>query len=715
MHKNAVCPLFVGLSPTKYWARIVATTVRALFIVMADISKERLIALRSEIKMSRKVIEEELQPIMRESLSRYIGDYVPTFGQDWDIILNEVYPIIQNHLPSIFFRNPRVFLKPRNPTFISRRRDPITGNMENIQLDSQKSATTQESILNYLLTQIGYKKEVRKVLIDALLYPFGILWHGYKGDFGMTEEQSIMIQNDRIFVQRISPFRFIKDPSVSYSDIDNAQWIGREIDIRLRDVVEDKSFDVDDKLVKGFKAFGDMVGTQSMKNQGADKVNLAVSGRPLIDFTGKEFQESSSSKFVRIQEIFLRPTKKERREGKGGKILILTDEQQKPLRESDWRIKAEGWPAHILEFNAVNDRMFGIPDVNTYKQIADQKNVITNLQIRNAQENTKVWVGINSDGTNEEDVQKIQQGENTILVFEGDKPIGQRMSVSSPGGQASSELYLIDQRIQRNLEDKSGVTDLKKGFLQSGEESATSVKIRNAGGAARPAYRQDIMADFLSDSALYLNQLNKQFMSVKDAVRTVGSLDIEWSENPSKEELQADVDVEIDVVSMLPENPEKELQEFTQALTLMIDGIRDPAIAQKIQEEGKVLNLSPLIEQILVRLKIRDPDIFRNIKPEESEGFVSIREMREAKENIGAAISGQQIPFPPTPEDDHVAKIESYSTAFGILQAVGQVNESLQQLIQVHTALLQEFQSKQPQTGQKVNLSKPTTRTGVTA
>jgi hypothetical protein len=37
-----------------------------------------------------------------------------------------------------------------------------------------------------------------------------------------------------------------------------------------------------------------------------------------------------------------------------------------------------------------------------------------------------------------------------------------------------------------SLEDKSGVTDLKRGFLQSGEESATSVKIRNAGGGARP-------------------------------------------------------------------------------------------------------------------------------------------------------------------------------------------------------------------------------------
>ena len=83
------------------------------------------------------------------------------------------------------------------------------------------------------------------------------------------------------------------------------------------------------------------------------------------------------------------------------------------------------------------------------------------------------------------------------------------MCVASPGGQASSELYLIDQRIQRNLEEKSGVSDLKKGTLQSGEESAASVKLRASGASARPAYRQDIQSEFLKNSIHYIAQLTK--------------------------------------------------------------------------------------------------------------------------------------------------------------------------------------------------------------
>lgn len=679
------------------------------------ISDDKLSALRNEIVMSRKFIEEEIAPIVQEAVERYTGHFTPHFGASWDIILNEVYPIIQNQLPAIFFQTPRVFLKPRNKTYITKKRNPSTGVMEEVQVDSQKSANTQSAILNYLLSQIGYKKEVRKVLLDALLFPFGVMWHGYKGNFGMTEEKSILIQDERIFVQRISPFRFIKDPGVSYSNLEDARWVGREIDMRLEDLIEDETFDVDKKLIKGFEGFGDRVGKTTSKNQGQETKSLhgfrsPISGRPLLDFADSNFRTSTSARFVRVQEIFIRPSKKERREGKKGKILVLTDEQTKPLRINDWNIKAEGFPAKLLEFNPVNDRAFGIPDIDVYKSIADQKNIITNLQIRNAQENTKVWVGINKAQGDEEDIQKIQEGTNSIILFDGDTPVNQRMFVASPGS-VSSDLYALTPIIQKNLEDKSGITDLKRGFIQSGEESATSVRIRNAGGSARPAYRRDIMADFLRDSMLYSNQLNQQFLTITDAVRIVGSLDLEWSDNPTKEEIQADVDVEIDPISMIPEDPQRELEEFRTALGLAIDAIRDPALSQKIAQEGKTVNISPLIEQILLRLKIRNPDVFRNIKPEESEGFVSVKEIREAKDNVNAALTGKQIPFPPKPEDDHVAKLETYTTINELLKATGKISDVLDQLIQIHQSLLAELQSKEASPGQQVKLTTPGVKT----
>ena len=681
---------------------------------MADkLSQDRIKALKSEIAMATALNREELEPVLQENLQRYIGSYVPAFGNDWDIVLGEIYPIVQNNLPSIFFRNPRAFLKPRNKTFIVKKRNPISGDMEETLADSAKSAKTQEDILNYTLLQIGYKKEMQKVLLDALIFPHGVLWHGYKGDFGMTEEQSITIGQDKVFVKRISPMRFIHDPMVNMSNLDEARWVGRIIDVPLQDLIEDDKLDVDKKLVKGYKGYGETIGTASQQAEQArqsagaqDYARINSARRSMLEYADKDFQNSPVARFVKVYELFLRPTKKEFREGIKGWILLLTDEQDKALRINDWTIKAKGFPSIILQFNDLPDSKFGLSDVETYKQIADQKNVIVNLQLRNAQENSKVWVALAKGNSSEEEIEQVRQGDQTVVAFDGDSIEG-KMKVFSGAGAASSELYLIDQRIDRNLQDKSGVTDLKKGFLQSGEESAASVQLRAAGGGARPAYRQDIMADALKYSFHYINQLNKQFMPVKDAVRIVGSLDLEWSDNPTKEEIQAETDVEIDAISMLPENPDKEMQELQTVLQLMVQGLTNPQIAQKIAQEGKTINLSPVIEQMLLRLKIKDPDVFRAIKPEESQGFVSVAEVRAAKDNVNAALQGNpQIPSPPAPGQDHRARLEMYGEVGNILQGIPGIENTpafkmIMQLIQIQTALLQQEMEKQATVGNK--------------
>ena len=295
------------------------------------LSVDRIKNLKSEIQMSLALNREELEPILQENIQRYLGNYVPAFGNDWDIVLNEVYPIIQNNLPSIFFRNPRAFLKPHNKTFIIKKRNPISGAMEEVEADSAKSARTQEDILNYTIAHIGYKKEMQKVLLDALLFPHGILWHGYNGDFGMTEEQSLAIEKDKVFVKRISPMRFIHDPSVNMSNLEESRWIGRVIDVPLQDLIEDDLLDVDKKLVRGYKGFGETIGTASQQAEQArqsagaqDYMRVNASRRAMIEYADKDFQNSPQARFVQVQEVFLRPTKKEMRDGKRGWIILVS-------------------------------------------------------------------------------------------------------------------------------------------------------------------------------------------------------------------------------------------------------------------------------------------------------------------------------------------------------------------------------------------------------
>jgi len=660
--------------------------------------------LHNEIKLSEKRNEAELLPILQENIARYTGKFIPNVGVDWDIVLNEVFPIVQFNIPSVFFRNPRAFLKPRSKNFVAKRRNIQTGDMEEVFLDSTKSARTQESLLNYTVEEINYKKEMRKVLFDAHVTTHGILWHGYKGEFGMTEEQSLTIKNEMVFVRRLSPLRFLFDPAVNLSNLDEARWIARSFDIPLEDLLEDDELKVDKRGIKGKLAFGQQIlvdeKNQPMKVNSTDKLPSTSRIKPLIEFADKDFRETKAARFVTMYEVFLRPSKAAARKNQKGNVLLLTEEQIDSLRTNPWPYKAEGWPAKPLIFNDLPDATFPLDDVSTYSQIADNKNIMRNLQIRNAQENSKVWIFIAKEGTTEEDIEKIKIGDQTIIPFEGDS-IQNRVQVSSPGVAASQELYLIDGRLDRELQDKSGVSDLKRGFSVSGEESATSIRQRSAGGSVRPQFRQDIVSDFLKESFKFIIQLLKQFMPVKDAVRILGTLDIEWSDSFTKEDIQAEVDVDIDVISMAPENPDKEIQELTVILNLMQSVMTNPNVFQKLGQEGKTFNFSPIIENLLMRLRIRDPEVFRNIRPEESEGFVSVAELRAAQANIAAVLQGQQIPSPPAPGQDHRARLELYSSINQLLQALGQPSEVLTQLIQAQALILQEEERvESPRRGQ---------------
>ena len=56
-----------------------------------------------------------------------------------------IFQIIQYNIPSIYFKNPKVYLKPRSRTIISKKRNPLTEEMEEVFIDGTKAAKTQEN------------------------------------------------------------------------------------------------------------------------------------------------------------------------------------------------------------------------------------------------------------------------------------------------------------------------------------------------------------------------------------------------------------------------------------------------------------------------------------------------------------------------------------------------------------------------------------------
>lgn len=117
----------------------------------------------------------------------------------------------------------------------------------------------------------------------------------------MTEEQSIDIEQERNFVRRLNPMRFLYDPAVPLSELDEAKWVARCFEVPLIDIQEDKALNVSKEL-KGFVGYNQKVFPRNNKEeQIEDKIHLKKS---LIDYTDEEFKKSSEAMFIKVYEVF---------------------------------------------------------------------------------------------------------------------------------------------------------------------------------------------------------------------------------------------------------------------------------------------------------------------------------------------------------------------------------------------------------------------------
>ena len=635
----------------------------------------------AEIEVSRKLNEKILKDKFVEWYERYCGKYNlnKKYSGDFELMMNEVYPIIQWLAPSIFFQNPQVFAKPRSKTFTYTKTNPKTAEKTEVVEPSQNSARTQEALLNWSIYDMRYSSEVRKELMDALIFNFGVLWHGYKGEFGITEDDNVFIKSEKVFVKRTSPYRFIFDPATTLLELESGRWVGRVEPALKNEVLEDKKYTVSAKDIKKEKTF---------KAVGCGVIGNAE----LLD--NKDLKGLKLDDYINLIEVYYRCTPSEVDQYKvKGWVMVFCDGIDKPIRVNEWEIINDTYPAKILQFNELNDSRYPMGDIDIYSAIADHKNIIINVQLANAMQNSKNIVGISKSGADEDTVDDILSGENNIVLFEDDGDVRTRIVSVGQGGASTGELYMLDSKIQANLDDKSGVSDIRRGVLKSGEESATSVRIRTAGGSIKIADRQAKMAAHMKESLEYILSLIKQFMPYKDAVRIVGSSDIAWSDDFSEESIQAPVDVEIDVQSMVEDNPSIEVDQFNQALALITNIMTNPMLGQKIGIEGKKFNISPLIEQLLHRYKIKTPAVFEEIPEGDSAGFASIQQIREAQENVMAILSGEEAPHPPSEQDDHTAKIEIYILVKTLFEGLGQELPALDALLAAHQELIQEAKS----------------------
>ena len=120
-----------------------------------------------------KMFKDKAEKQIKKYRQYYRNDQWPegTSGRYRDrLVVNMVYSNIKTIMPSINLRRPKYF--------VSAKKKPYQVDGGEV-FDTNQAANAVEIAVNYYFNEIQMKKEADKVLLDALLGPWGVMQFGY--------------------------------------------------------------------------------------------------------------------------------------------------------------------------------------------------------------------------------------------------------------------------------------------------------------------------------------------------------------------------------------------------------------------------------------------------------------------------------------------------------------------------------------------------------
>ena len=567
-------------------------------------TKDESFVMKNLVQMAREKRDAIITPLYEKGSALYQG-LNPASGdaltsQEF-INVNTVYADTEVLKPALFFRNPKIFITPKSPFFIATRTDPLTGQKQQVKMDGPRAAHTVEIGVNYNFREKNFEKEAKKCVADAILTPMGIIMVGYNTEFGVDEQENEFIKEEDIFFKWQDPRLFLIDPEADC--ISNARWCGREIFMPMEDFVDNQRYKA--SVRKEVREGRGLVGfQQTMKTPQAQSV--------LIDKADSLFREHSSAKRVHLIELWIKPTMEERRklrkEQQGGKVVVIVQGIDEPAVVDKWPFKMDGFPWAEIVLHPINSEFYGMPSWLPYEQQLIEKNKIRTYQLENAKMHGNLKTYVDKDKVDEEARKRAASGTPEIVEVQG--PPGQ--AVFQPGiPNVSVEFYRVDEKVNKDQENISGISDVKRGALARRAETATQANIQDRSSNTRTDYNRQDVADWIQTIARKVIQLMKQFYDTERIIRVVGSTEIEWSDNFSKSDITDEVDIEVDVATLQPINDPIRQRQALDLLQLSIQAISNPQVLQKLISEGANISLSEMIKELLKTLEIKNERIFQ--------------------------------------------------------------------------------------------------------
>jgi len=569
---------------------------------MLGISKSNLRKYKEWVRMARKKRETQLVPRANRIHKLWRGRY----ADQWDDDDNEtvhvplVFANIEITKTNVFYKNPKAFVKPKQELFI----------LENGQkLDGRKAAQNLEDAANYVAYDIKLNRTIKKVRDDALTKIYGVIMVGYEGLVGIDEEENEFIRDESIYAVRLDPCsEFLAEPealdSFAFSD---CRWVAREYSIRLSDLLDNPYYENTEELEHGsFHGYDDNV-----KGEKGEK-------KTLLDYASSEFRDSKDAQRVTLIEMWKRPTQAEKARGKSGKIIVFSMEGDKPHKVRPWPYDLKGYPFRGLGFNRDNDEFYPFHDVEIYERLLKEKDKMRTAQLEAIKTLGQRKVAISPDYfDSEEDVAKLTDpSSGPIIKVTGVDDI-RKAVMALTFGSYPNEMFMVDKKVDEDIDKVSGIGDLRRGLPPPGLDTATEGKMMWAGGGTRFEEKHLEMGEFYESVMRMIVQLIKQTWNPEKMVRRLGTLTPEWPDKFSKEDVQIEDDVEVDIGEMVPQDEVVKKRFALELLELAVKGVTEPTVKQALAIEGYKVSIAEAVKETIAALNVKNQNLLQRVTPQD--------------------------------------------------------------------------------------------------
>ena len=474
---------------------------------------------KARIEIGQKRKKDAFDERAKRMRQMFKGDHFPDAPEGEYIVINYCYAILKSILPQIYFQDPYLFLD--------------AGDGETTD-DSTKAA---EAVLNHFWYKMKVKRQIKKIILDALIYGFGLGKIGYntetiKEKLESGADYTEKIKKEYPFFVRTSPLNVVFDTDVN--SIDDIKWLAVNYFIREDDARQRYP---NAKDIKG------------------DYYNIESSFVDEQKF-GNEIQNDIKRLSIwEIQDLV------------SGKILTVSKNVNDFLKPPmDNIYKLDGFNYKFLYLNEIPDEIYPLSDLEQIKDIVleldktetqlinhrgkGQRKIVSEEQIWATPEDKENFFNSEDMQNAEVHVGKIE----AIKVFDA--------------STQDAALYNIQTELKDNLNNISANGSNQRAVESSTQKTATEVNVIDKNANLRNSERVDCVTDFTIDVAENLIKVLQQFMSKKVSVKYESG----WKEF-TKENIKGNHNVRINIGDMLKPNTDADRAKISQNVVETINAV----------------------------------------------------------------------------------------------------------------------------------------------